>query len=56
MTRDEAVKVAGIIKTADGGCSHCYNKLAEALQIHFPEFDWKDLVKTSTELWVPGQF
>jgi|HubBroStandDraft_6_1064221.scaffolds.fasta_scaffold702296_1 hypothetical protein len=51
MTKDEAVKVAGILQTADGGCSHCAFKLAETMQENFPEFDWKNLVKSSPAIW-----
>jgi len=51
MTKEEAIKVAGIIKTADQGCSTCYTKLADTMQKQFPEFNWRELVETVSEIW-----
>ena len=44
MTGRDAKKVATIIGTADGGCSHCAEALAEKMQALFPEHDWMELM------------
>jgi len=41
MTIDEAKKIAGIIATANGGCSCCVSRLCDILNDEFPEFNWE---------------
>lgn len=41
MTLEEAKKVATIVGTADGGCSHCVGYLREKLAKTFPQFKWQ---------------
>jgi hypothetical protein len=48
MTQEEATKVASILLTADGGCSHCANNLFKNIAEIFPEFDWEALKKTKS--------
>lgn len=40
MTYEEAVKVASLISTADGGCSECVCTLLSGLMDEFPSVDW----------------
>lgn len=43
MNEEEAKKVIGILKCADGGCEFCVNDLLELFKKQFPEF--KHLIK-----------
>jgi hypothetical protein len=45
MTRDEALTVAQILLTADGGCPVCVRALFLAATEAFPQQDWKALAK-----------
>ena len=40
MTLEEAKKIAAIVETADGGCTHCVASLVDSLNGDFPEFEW----------------
>lgn len=40
MTIQEAIKVARIVASADGGCSTCCAYLVDSLNDLFPEFTW----------------
>jgi hypothetical protein len=44
VTRDEAVKVAKVLATADGHCSSCADNLAERMEDVFPGHPWLELV------------
>jgi len=41
MTLKNAIKVAKIIETAEGGCGGCINEAVRELEIEFPEFKWE---------------
>lgn len=50
MTKEDAVKVASILKRADDGCSHCVGKLIKLAIKTFPDIDWKEIVKDAPEI------
>ncbi len=41
MTLKNAIKVAKIIETAEGGCGGCINEAVRELEQEFPEFKWE---------------
>ncbi len=41
MTLANAIKVAKIVETAEGGCGGCINEAVRELEKEFPEFKWK---------------
>lgn len=43
MTDEEALKLAGICQTADGGCKHCVPLMLRQCELTFPDIDWKSL-------------
>ncbi len=44
LTNEDAIKVAAIIGSADGGCPPCVAMLVNMAQRDFPEHDWRTLV------------
>jgi hypothetical protein len=51
MTIEEAMKIAGVCSTADGGCPVCVEGMRDTLQLAFPEFVWS-IAEEDTEITV----
>jgi hypothetical protein len=45
MSRADAEKVADVLVTVDGYCSHCAVAAAVAMAERFPEHPWTDMVR-----------
>lgn len=45
VTLEEAIKVAQVCMTVDGGCSDCQENIFDHLSDTFPMFEWRLLVK-----------
>lgn len=48
ITEQEAEQIAAVLATADGGsCWPCAGDLADEMVKVFPDYDWKQLVRTA---------
>ena len=45
MTKEEAVKVAEVLESIDGGCYICAENAAVDMECKFPEHPWLELVR-----------
>jgi hypothetical protein len=49
MKREEALKVARVLGTADHGCCNCVGALLDEITKEFPEFNWKEVISEVDE-------